>query len=108
VFFGPTQTEYDSLAKVENSGIDEVLSDFEFYARKVAPFLKMHGIKSASTSVDTIMIVWSKRTFTFERHGGAHIVGMILSDGIHPPRVKFGVDTDDGLKLVFVEYFTIR
>jgi len=108
VFFGPNQTEYDSLAKEENSGIDEILNDFRFYAHKVQPFLKAHSIKSTLTNADIIKIVWLKKTITFERHKGAHIVGIVLSDSIHSPRVIFGVDTDAGLRQTFSEYFKIR
>jgi len=108
VFFYPSQAEYDSLARDENSGIDEVLGDFQFYAGQVQSFLKDHQIASTMTEADVIEIEWSKKTFRFERCIGEHIVGMILSDGVHLPKVVFGVDTDDGLQQVFAEYFKTK
>jgi hypothetical protein len=62
----PVKTEYDELAKDENSRIDEVLSDFQFYASKVKPFLGRQKIRSAITSANIIEIVWSKKNFRFD------------------------------------------
>ena len=108
VFFEPSQADFDSLAKDDGAWIDEVLSDFQYSAEKVLPFLKERGIRSDVTSADFIEIAWSNQTFRFDRHKGDQGVGMIMSDGIHMPLFLYGVHTDDGLKEEFVKYFRIK
>ena len=107
-FFEPSQADYDSLAKDDGAWIDEVLSDFQFNAEKILPFLKEHGISSDITSANFVEIAWSNQMFRFDRHKGDQGVGMIMSDGIHLPLFLYGVHTDDGLKEEFVKYFRIK
>ena len=105
VFFGPSQAEYDKLKRDDSSGIDEVLSDFQFYAGKIQPYLKTLKIQFVMTSAETIELKYSGQLLEFVRLKSGYDVGVILSDGVQKPKISFGVKTDDDLKADISGYF---
>ncbi|MFA5835234.1 MAG: hypothetical protein WDA22_17275 [Bacteroidota bacterium] len=108
IFYGPNQAEFDSLAKYEDSGIEEVVSDFQYYANNLKDILKSKNIKMVMSSAEIIEVKYSKRSFKFERLKSTEIVGVILCDGILKPKILFGVNTDVDLEPEISSYFKIK
>jgi len=109
VFFGPSQQEYDSLAKDENSGIDEILSDFYYYQAPIAKFLKEHKIGVELTSAPLIVAQLSDgKTQTYHRRDFGQVVGVLLIDGTQEPKVMLGVETDVDLIPELEKFFKLK
>lgn len=96
VFFTISQQEYDSLPKDPNSGIDEVLGDFNYYASIVVDSIEQRGYKTMMTGSRYIQINLDNGTKkTFDRLANKEsIVGYVFSDGMKEPRIEYGVGTD--------------
>jgi hypothetical protein len=106
VFFGPSRAEHDSIAASEGLEIDDVLDDFNLYAGKVAVFLRRTGISAESTESRLIIVKIGASTYrTIDRRSLEDPVGMILSDGVHEPRIVPGRGTDRDLILQIREYY---
>ncbi len=106
VFFGPSRAERDSAAAAEGLEIDDVLDDFNLYAGKAAVFLRRTGIPSESTESRLIIVKIGASTYrTIDRRSLEDPVGMILTDGVHEPRVVPGRGTERDLILQIREYF---
>lgn len=109
VFFSPDRAERDSIAQGEGLEIDDVMDDFNYYAGKAAVFLRRAGIPSEFTDSRSIIVKTGASTFrTFDRRSIPDPVGMILTDGIHEPRVVPGRGTDRDLILEIKEYFHLN
>jgi hypothetical protein len=96
VFFSISQEEYDSIPEDDDSGLDEVLSDFNFYAGEVADTLRSLGFETMITGSRFIQLKLDNgESRTFDRFNNAeHIVGYIFTDGVKEPLVEYGVSTD--------------
>jgi hypothetical protein len=96
VFFSISQQEYDSIPKDDDSGLDEVLSDFNFYAGEVADTLRSLGFETMITGNRFVQLKLDNgESRTFDRFNNTeHIVGYILTDGVKEPLVEYGVSTD--------------
>jgi len=106
VFFGPGRAERDSIAKGEGLEIDDIIDDFNLYAGKAAVFLRGAGIASEFTESRFVIVKAGTSTFrTIDRRSVEGPVGMILTDGIHEPRLVPGRGTDRDLILQIREYF---
>ena len=83
VFFSLTQLEYEKLAKDANSGIDEVLSDFNYCADAVSDTIKQHGYKPIRTESRYIQVIFDNNTTkTFDRLSNkVHSTGYVLTNG---------------------------
>ncbi len=106
VFFSLTQLEYEKLAEDANSGIDEVLSDFNYYADAVSDTIKQYGYKPIKTESRYIQVILDNNTTkTFDRLSNkVHSTGYILTDGRKMPKIEFGVGTDVDFLLIFNEF----
>lgn len=106
IFFTITQPEYDSLVKDANSGIDEVLSDFNHYAKAVADSIKKSGYKFIMTMRRYIEVSLDNAALkTYDRLAGkGHVTGYIISDGKKEPAIEYGVGTDEDFLAVFSRF----
>ena len=106
VFFTPSRAERDSIARNEGLEIDDVLDDFNYYAGKTAVFLSRAAIPSEFTESRILIVKTGPATFrTFDRRSIEDPVGMILTDGVHEPRVVPGRGTDRDFIVQINEYF---
>ena len=109
VFFGPSRAERDSIASSEGLEIDDVMDDFNLYAGKVAVFLSRAAIPAEFTESRIVIVMTGAATSrTFDRRSIEDPVGMILTDGLHEPRVVPGRGTDRDLVLQISEYFHLN
>ena len=106
VFFTISQMEYKRFVKDGNSGIDEVLSDFNYYAEAVADTIKKQGYKPINTTNRYIQIIFDNNTTkTFDRLlDKRNISGYILTNGEKEPQIDFGVFTDMDFLIIFKKY----
>ena len=108
VFFGPSRAERDSIVRNEGLEIDDVMDDFNYYAGKTAVFLTRSGIPAQFTDSRMVIVKIGMATFRmFDRRSIQDPVGMILSDGVHEPRVIPGRGTDRDLILQIREFFRL-
>jgi hypothetical protein len=107
VFFQPSDKEYEAILtrEGEGSGIEEVASDFDSYSKVAADSFK-NKVKVYFTT-DTLIKVISENdeSTIFNRQGGEHMVGVILSDSKQKPVVEYGVLTDLDYYQLFNNYF---
>ena len=109
VFFGPSHAERDSVARDEGLEIDDLLDDFNYYAGKAVVFLNRAGIPSEFTDCRTVVVkAGTSAPRTFDRKSIQDPVGMILTDGVHEPRIVPGAGTDRDLILQIKEYFHLH
>ena len=109
VFFGPSRAERDSIARGEGLEIDDVVDDFNYYAGKAAVFLSRAGIPAEFTESRIVIVMTGALTSrTFDRRSIEDPVGMILTDGVHEPRVVPGAGTDRDLIVQISEYFHLN
>ncbi len=103
VFFSISQPEYNLLSKDTNSGIDEVLSDFNYYSGIVADSIKTIGFKSIMTASRFIKIILNDNaTKTFDRLADKeNVTGYILSNGKNEPIIEYGISTDQDFLSTF-------
>lgn len=97
VFFSIASQEYTSLANDTTSSIDEVLSDFEYYASEVSDTLQTQGYQTYFTSSRYICITLdNQHQQVFDRLTATpkSITGFVISDGRKKPSVSYGVGTD--------------
>lgn len=106
VFFTISQQEYDLLPKDTDTGVDEVLDDFNYYAGLAADSMKRTGYETMITGSRYIQIKFNNGTFkTFDRLAGKESkVGCIFSDGINEPKIEYGVLTDLDLISTFNDF----
>jgi len=107
LFFKPNESEYNELLKTlgENSGINEVDSDFGFYANKVYDSISKTDLK--------VKIV-TERIIKYSTKSGIKYLdrlkneegqyGVIFNQPNCEPRIEFGVMTDDGMFQELAEY----
>jgi hypothetical protein len=106
VFFGPSRAERDSIARSEGLEIDDVVDDFNYYAGKTAVFLSRAAIPAEFTESRTVVVMTGAATSrTIDRRTIEDPVGMILTDGVHEPRIVPGGGTDRDLMVQISEYF---
>ena len=110
LFFKPNESEYNKLLEVlgENSGINEVDSDFGFYANKVYDSILKTDLK--------VKIV-TERIIKYSTNSGIKYLdrlkneegqyGVIFNQLNCEPRFEFGVMTDVGMFQELVEYNNI-
>jgi len=105
VFFSLSQIEYEKLARDANSGIDEVLSDFNYFADAVIDTIKKQGYKPIKTERRYIQVIFDNNTTkTFDRLSNKVNIGYILTNGQKKPKVEFGVKTDVNFLLIFNKF----
>lgn len=106
VFFGPSQSEYLSMTDQEKDAIDERLYDFYHYRGRVLSFLKLNNIQEFSTAKLKIQVqLDGNESIIYDREGFDHFVGLIMTDGVHEPKVFLGPATDADLIMMFEDYF---
>jgi hypothetical protein len=106
VFLSINEEEYSRIAQEEDSGIDEVLGDFNYYSSEVIDSLNKAGFKT---------ILTTSKTFAFENRKGQRSyitrdtqkgkVGILLFDGKKEPKLSYGVLTDIDYLSIVEEYF---
>jgi hypothetical protein len=106
VFFSISQDEYDRVVEDEDSGMDEVLDDFNYYSSVAKDQLEKAGYKTIFTISKTFALENSNRVrsyFTRDTQKGK--VGVLLFDGKNEPLLNYGVLTDIDYLLMVEEYF---
>lgn len=98
VFFTISQKEYDSYEHNANSGIDEVLSDFDYHSNSAADSLKKYGFELTMTASRFIKLKMDNGTVKiFDRiENTDHIVGRIYSNG-KKTFTSYGIATDNDI-----------
>jgi hypothetical protein len=107
LFFKPNESEYDELLKTlgENSGINEVDSDFGFYANKVYDSILKTDLKVKIVTERIIKystISGIKYLDRLKNEEGQY--GVIFNQANCEPRIEFGVMTDVGMFQELAEY----
>ncbi len=109
VFFGITEAERDSIARNEGLEIDDVVDDFNYYTGRVAAYLNRENIRVDFTDKPVIVVkVGRSATRNIDRTKIPELMGMILTDGSHEPRVVPGVETDQELISEIESFFHMR
>jgi len=110
VLFSITQEEYDEkIESDEGEGIDEILSDFNYYADNIEKAIKSHSINFLfSTSYRFKFILSDGKIETFDRRDKEHMVGFILFDTKRKPKILSGVYTDVDIMIEVEKYFKIN
>jgi hypothetical protein len=110
IFFTISEMEYNTLSRGPDSGIDETLDDFNYYAAIFADTLKKVGYKPIITGSRYIQIKLGNGIYkTYDRLAEKEsVVGYIMSDGIKEPKVEYGVVTDIDLLTTFNEFIGRR
>jgi hypothetical protein len=108
VFFAPSQAEYLSMSEQEAKKINELLYDFHHHRLKVLPFLELNEINEINTARSKILIeLDGKKKIIYNRKDFGQIVGLILTDGYHKPKIYLGVATDSQIIDMCYEYFEL-
>ncbi len=106
LFFSLSQKEYDKLSLDEDSGIDEVISDFNYYSTKIIEVLSSQNIESKYISKKKFVLKYDNDDlFVFDRDKTDHIVGAILIDGKTKPKILTGVYTDIDYQVEINDYY---
>jgi cellulose biosynthesis protein BcsQ len=107
LFFKPNESEYNALLKTlgENSGINEVDSDFGFYTNKVYDSISKTDLK-VKIVTERIIKYSTKSGIKFldrlKNEKGQY--GVIFNQPNCEPRIEFGVMTDVGIFRKLAEY----
>lgn len=108
VFFGPSQSEYLSMSDQEKKEIDQLLYDFYHHREKVRAFLELNEINEINTARSKISIeLDSKKKIIYERKDFSQVVGLIMTDGYHKPKIFLGAATDSQIIDMCYEYFEL-
>lgn len=98
-FFGPSQTELDSI----DDNYNEAYADFSYYTYKVVPFIKSIGIAPVYLSARKIRIEQETESIIIDRD--TLKFGTILFNDNNPPLILKYVFTDSELKEKINQYF---
>jgi len=108
VFFGPSQAEYLSMSDKEKDEVDQQLYDFYHHRRKVLPFLELYAITEFSTVRSKILIeLDNNKRIIYDRKEFGQVVGLIMTDGHHEPKIFLGAATDSQIIAMCYEYFNL-
>jgi hypothetical protein len=108
VFFGPSQAEYLSMSDQEKNKVKQLLYDFYHYRGKVLSFLELYGINEINTARSKILVEFDgKKTIIYDRKDFGQIVGLIMTDGYHEPKIFLGAATDSQIIDMCYEYFKL-
>jgi hypothetical protein len=108
VFFGPSQAEYLSMSDQEKREINQLLYDFYHYRGKVLSFLELYEINEINTARSKILIeLDGKKTIVYDRKDFGQVVGLIMTDGYHKPKIFLGAATDSQIIDMCYEYFKL-
>jgi hypothetical protein len=109
VFFEPGQKEFDLMDRDqgEDSGLDEIVSDFVEYSTKVVDSLiKTSKLKAIITHKKIILVELDNgEKISFDRTKGDNIVGTILTNGRKKPKIDFEVGTTEDYFADIENYF---
>ena len=109
IVFACSQAERDSLARDEDSGVDEVLDDFYFYLGEVQSWLDSNSVKVYATSAEKILVlVEGKSVLTYERKAHTDMVGCVLVRRDKPPTIVPGVLLDYEYRQEFQKYYEVK
>lgn len=106
IFYSISQTEFDSLStSVPDGGLDEVISDFEYYVGKLLPILKRDtSLYVLYTAHRFYGIVNEGGTTIFDRVEPRNLVGVIMNSA-SKHEISKGVGTDVDMMLMITEFF---
>lgn len=108
VFFGPSQAEYMSMSDQEKNEINQLLYDFYHHRGNVLSFLESYEINEINTARSKILIeLDGKKTIIYDRKDFGQVVGLIMTDGYHNPKIVLGVATDSQIIDMCYEYFNL-
>lgn len=108
IFFHPSDEEIADKNMTDDSGLTEVISDFNYYSKQIEPYINQRRIKSVFSSA-TIIAIWQKgnEPRTYFRKDFNHSFGYILTTHKSKPHILKGVFTDIELKQEIDKYFKI-
>jgi hypothetical protein len=109
VVFGCSQAERDSLARDENSGIDEILGDFFFYLQRVRPWLDSNSVTVSETSAEEFVVTANgKAVLSYNRKARGEFAGCVLLREGEKPRILSGVYTDSDYREEFERFYKTK
>ena len=109
VFFAPAWAEYVAMSEAEKDKIDQMLYDFHHYRGNVAHFLELYNIQAYSTAQPKIQIqLDDSKKIVYFRSGFQQVVGMIMTDGHHEPKISLGAATDSEIIDMCYEFFDLK
>lgn len=101
IFFSIGDEEYQTLRKRE--GIDEILSDFNYYSKMVAD--SMNDIKIVFSNSKHFNIKKNSGVKIINRDTSENYVGVILADSIKAPIINYGVYSYIDYQIMISNYF---
>gem|GEM_PF-1455777 len=105
VFFAPSSSELGALSENDPSGLNEVISDFDFYVNE---FTQNPGRTDLAIRYEDENMIFFKLPdggITFQRSLQPQQCGVILCDGKREPKILHGVLSDDEIRQAISEYF---
>ncbi len=104
VFISISQAEYD--ARQSEEGIDEVISDFNFYTSEAEQSLDTLGIKFLRThKKDIIVHLGDENEEAIKFDTTQHIVATLFTNGKDQPKLEYGVLTDLDISYIVNSYY---
>ncbi|MEJ2365935.1 MAG: hypothetical protein P8075_05220 [Deltaproteobacteria bacterium] len=109
VFFGPSQAEYLSMSDQEKNEINRLLYDFYHYREQVLSFLELNEINEVNTARSKISIeLEGNKRIIYNRKDFGKVVGLIMTDGYHMPKIFLGAATDSQIIDMCYQYFKLE
>ena len=109
VFFGPSQAEYLSMSDQEKNEINRLLYDFYHYREQVLSFLELNEINEINTARSKILIeLDGNKRLIYNRKDFGKVVGLIMTDGFHTPKIFLGAATDSQIIDMCYQYFKLE
>ena len=107
VFFGPSQAEY--MSDQEKNEINRLLYDFYHYREQVLSFLELNEINEINTARSKILIeLDGNKRLIYNRKDFGKVVGLIMTDGFHTPKIFLGAATDSQIIDMCYQYFKLE
>lgn len=106
IFYSITQTEFDTLStKDPDRGLNEVISDFEYYVGKLLPFLKKDtSLYVIYTAHRYYGIVNESGIAIFDRVEPRNVVGIIMNSA-SKHEISKGIGTDVDMMQTIKDFF---
>lgn len=106
IFYSITQTEFDTLSTNDpDGGLNEVISDFEYYVGELLPLLKKDtSLYVLYTAHRFYGIVNEGGTTIFDRVEPRNVVGVIMNSA-SKHEISKGVGTDVDMMQTIKEFF---
>lgn len=105
IFWEPDPVRFDSVSNGRKTNLEK-LSDFRRYTELIKPFLKKKSMSYILTAQNVLKLRMNNGDCTFFRKEDmGDILGIVLTNGIHPPKLLPGVTPDSDFFLKYRNFF---